>query len=375
MGVKLKKEVNDNGSITDTEYSGNFIYNGLAGNTSLQFFNQSEGYIEPDGSGGYDYVYQHKDHLGNIRLSYSDDVSVDGSIDPATEIREENNYYPFGLKHKGYNAIANGRNHKYGFGGKEEQDELDLKWLDFSARNYDAALGRWMNLDPLAEQMRRHSPYNYAFDNPVYFVDPDGMSPCPPGQNCDNGFFAIARGVIKGSVNVIKERINAVEEFVSDPVGTLQNAIADTPDTLEEAAGAVAVSSLENIPGGEALLVLGDVVQGGLENGVEGAAVAYSERISNKSADAALAVAGVGVKLKTPKTKGNLGNPFKNKTLSQVNKAMEKHVESGKLEAKYTDPVSGSKSFKSTQSGFSFNVDTGKSGKTGLQREPAHVDV
>ncbi|WP_162144501.1 DUF6443 domain-containing protein [Aquimarina latercula] len=201
-GTKLKKIVSGGSSLT-TEYAGNYIYE----NGKLQFFNTSEGYVEPWYKGigeyqtiiGYNYVYQLKDHLGNIRISYSDkdkdgkidvlrnNADVDGDGDYAQEIMQEKNYYPFGLQHKGYNNTITGRKHNYGFGGKEEQDELGLGWVDITARNYDPAIGRWMNLDPLAEKMRRHSPYNYAFNNPIFFMDPDGMMPCPTGDCPDSG--------------------------------------------------------------------------------------------------------------------------------------------------------------------------------------------
>ena len=169
-GVKLEKVVTEGTAITRTNHAGNYVYE----NDALQFFSTTESYVEPKGL-GWEYVFQYKDHLGNIRLSYADS-NGDGVI-AQTEIREENNYYPFGLKHKGYNNAQTGKDHKYGFGNKEEQEELGLSWIDITARNYDPALGRWMNVDPLAEQMRRHSPYNYAFNNPIYFIDPDGMAP------------------------------------------------------------------------------------------------------------------------------------------------------------------------------------------------------
>ncbi|GAA4275498.1 hypothetical protein GCM10022259_02220 [Aquimarina mytili] len=168
-GIKLKKTVTIGSSATNTEYAGNYVYK----NGNLEFFNHPEGYIEPNTTGGFDYIYQYKDHLGNIRLSYSDNNN-DGIV-TQQEIREENNYYPFGLKHKGYNTIITGRDHQYGFGGKEEQNELGLDWYDFGARNHNPALGRWMNLDPLAEQSYNLTPYRFSGNNPILFNDPNGL--------------------------------------------------------------------------------------------------------------------------------------------------------------------------------------------------------
>ncbi len=67
----------------------------------------------------------------------------------------------------------------YKFGGKELQE---TGMFDFGARFYMPDLGRWGVIDPLAEQMRRYSPYNYAYNNPVTFTDPDGKKPMAPDQ-------------------------------------------------------------------------------------------------------------------------------------------------------------------------------------------------
>lgn len=174
-GIKQKKVVttvtSNPNTVSTTEYFNGFQYN----NDELQFFPHAEGYVkynlDDNGVAYFSYVYQYKDHLGNIRLNYAYDKDTD-----LLKVLDEHHYYPFGLKHKGYNNNIVSE-HNWDYQGKENQKELGLNWHDFGARNYDAALGRWMNVDPLTEQYNTWSPYVFSGNRVVDARELEGLEP------------------------------------------------------------------------------------------------------------------------------------------------------------------------------------------------------
>ena len=90
-------------------------------------------------------------------------------ISQSGTVEETNHYYPFGGVFASTNNIQ-----PYKYNGKEFDGKNGLNWYDYGARHYDAALGRFISVDPLSEQDYPNSPYTYCGGNPVIRIDKDG---------------------------------------------------------------------------------------------------------------------------------------------------------------------------------------------------------
>ncbi len=156
-GRKLQEKVTAGTSVTQRDYSGEFLYEGGV----LKKILFDGGYVI-NGESGPVYMFFLRDHLGSVRAV----VSETGVV------QQRNNYFPYGDLFP--TSAADGSGNRYKYTGKESGDEIGL--YDFSARFLHTRFGRFTTIDPLAEKYPDISPYVYCSTNPVNRVDLDGRT-------------------------------------------------------------------------------------------------------------------------------------------------------------------------------------------------------
>ena len=104
------------------------------------------------------YIYNYTDYLVNVS---------------SIEVLEENNYYPFGLRHEGYNDFDGNPSYQYKYQGQELQTEAG--WYSFKWRNYMPDLRRFFNVDPLSEKYAYQSHYNFSENRVIDARELEGL--------------------------------------------------------------------------------------------------------------------------------------------------------------------------------------------------------
>ena len=138
-----------------TDYCDNFVYE----NDTLAKILLSEGYIACKDRTFHFYL---KDHQGNNRVVANESGGIE----------QVNHYYPFGGL---FGESSGGDVQKYKYGGKELERMHGVDLYDFSARMQDPVLGRFSTMDPMCEKYYSISPYVYCNNNPIMYIDPNGM--------------------------------------------------------------------------------------------------------------------------------------------------------------------------------------------------------
>jgi RHS repeat-associated protein len=173
-GTKLRKAVTSWKTTAGgtTDYSGQFLYQ----DNELSCIFTPVGRIVPmqyNNETFWKHEYNLKDHLGNTRIVFA------GHPHGQPEVMQQTSYYPFGmtLQQQNFGGALNQPN-KLLYNGKELQDDelagVSLDWYDYGARFYDAVLGRWHVIDPMAHEREWLSPYNFCSLNPINRIDPNG---------------------------------------------------------------------------------------------------------------------------------------------------------------------------------------------------------
>ena len=143
-------------------YSGAMVFRKDGSVRSAESVGYSGGRFVADASGVLRPQIHVVDHLGSVRAI----------VDKSGNTVERDSYYPYGERWN--DGSVEQADNRYRYNGKESQSDFGLPYLDYGARLYDPATGRWLTQDPLAENAYSISPYSFCFSNPLRFYDDNG---------------------------------------------------------------------------------------------------------------------------------------------------------------------------------------------------------
>ena len=223
VGSKLSVVYQSGGVTTRMDYVANKVYR----NGTISMLLTEEGYATFSGTTPT-YYYYLKDHQGNNRVV----------VNQSDTVQQVNHYYPFGgLFGEGLQTSKQ----PYKYNGKEFDRQFGLDLYDYGTRYYDPAIGRWGNPDPLLEKYYNISPYVYVANNPVRFIDPNGMwygdpplnwlIPARPKYEYGNNQLTnsltfvnnVSANILNSGISIINTPINAAQTLYKEGVGGLVN--------------------------------------------------------------------------------------------------------------------------------------------------------
>ena len=113
--------------------------------------------------------YQYDNHLGSACLELND----------SADIISYEEYHPFGTtSYRSGHSEAEVSLKRYKYVGKERDEETGLYY--YGARYYAAWIGRFVSVDPLQHKYPHYTPYQYAGNKPISFIDLDGKEEGKP---------------------------------------------------------------------------------------------------------------------------------------------------------------------------------------------------
>ncbi len=126
--------------------------------------------------------YEFKDHLGNVRITYSDLKNMVAANDFALDLINTTGYYPFGMQMSARtftntDAIFSDEGHRYGFQGQEKDDEVkgEGNSVNYKYRMHDPRIGRFFSLDPLAPDYPWNSPFAFSENRVIDGIELEGL--------------------------------------------------------------------------------------------------------------------------------------------------------------------------------------------------------